>query len=435
MASGAADGPPGLRRRRLRQDRGRAARRVQGGRWTASRSRCWCPTTVLAQQHFKTFRERFAPFPVRVEMLSRFRSREGAEAGRRGGSPTGSVDVVIGTHRLLQKDVEFKDLGPAGRRRGAPLRRGAQGAPQAAAHDGRRADADRDARSRARCTWRSPACATCSVIETPPDDRLPIRTYVTDVRRRRRSARRSCASSTAAGRSSSSTTASRRIAAMAAPHRELVPEARVVVGARPDGASASSSSVMLELRATAQADVLVCTDDHRVRPRHPEREHDHHQPRRPLRPGAALPAARARRPGAPAGLRLPPRCPREARWTRRPSGGCGCSQESTELGGGLPARRCATSRSAAPATCSGRTSTGTSRRSGSTYTRKLLAEAVARLARARRRAERVDPVISAGVEALLPEAYVPEVNQRLALYKRLAEIERPTRRGRRARRS
>jgi len=68
------------------------------------------PTTVLAQQHFNTFTERMAEYPVRVEMLSRFRSRrEQAQTVR--GLADGSVDIVIGTHRLLQSDIEFKDLG------------------------------------------------------------------------------------------------------------------------------------------------------------------------------------------------------------------------------------------------------------------------------------------------------------------------------------
>jgi transcription-repair coupling factor (superfamily II helicase) len=68
------------------------------------------PTTVLAQQHYQTFSRRLASFPVVVEMLSRFRTsaqqREVIE-----GLKAGTVDVVIGTHRLLSKDVEFKDLG------------------------------------------------------------------------------------------------------------------------------------------------------------------------------------------------------------------------------------------------------------------------------------------------------------------------------------
>jgi len=68
------------------------------------------PTTVLAQQHFITFTERLQTFPLRVEMLSRFcppeKEREILE-----GLANGTVDICIGTHRLLQKDVTFKDLG------------------------------------------------------------------------------------------------------------------------------------------------------------------------------------------------------------------------------------------------------------------------------------------------------------------------------------
>jgi transcription-repair coupling factor (superfamily II helicase) len=68
------------------------------------------PTTVLAYQHFDTFRQRFAPFPVKVELLSRFRStREQKDVVKR--VEAGEVDVVIGTHRMLSKDVSFRDLG------------------------------------------------------------------------------------------------------------------------------------------------------------------------------------------------------------------------------------------------------------------------------------------------------------------------------------
>jgi transcription-repair coupling factor (superfamily II helicase) len=68
------------------------------------------PTTVLAQQHFNTFRERLKAFPVTVEMLSRFRSR--AEQQRIVAQlAAGTIDIVIGTHRLFNPDVQFKDLG------------------------------------------------------------------------------------------------------------------------------------------------------------------------------------------------------------------------------------------------------------------------------------------------------------------------------------
>jgi transcription-repair coupling factor (superfamily II helicase) len=68
------------------------------------------PTTLLAQQHFATFQERMAPYPVRVEMLSRFLTPTQQRAVV-AGLADGSVDVVIGTHRLLSDDVTFRNLG------------------------------------------------------------------------------------------------------------------------------------------------------------------------------------------------------------------------------------------------------------------------------------------------------------------------------------
>ena len=68
------------------------------------------PTTVLAFQHAKTLRDRFAGFPVSIEVVNRFRSKqETAEA--LAGAAAGKVDILVGTHRLLSKDVAFKDLG------------------------------------------------------------------------------------------------------------------------------------------------------------------------------------------------------------------------------------------------------------------------------------------------------------------------------------
>ncbi len=68
------------------------------------------PTTLLAQQHFQNFSDRFAEWPVRVEVLSRFKTKkETDEALRR--IERGDIDIVIGTHKLLQNDVRFKDLG------------------------------------------------------------------------------------------------------------------------------------------------------------------------------------------------------------------------------------------------------------------------------------------------------------------------------------
>ena len=83
-----------------------AFKAVMGGKQVA----VLVPTTVLAQQHFNTFRERMADYPIRVELLSRFRSardqKQVIEQLAQGG-----VDIVIGTHRLVQSDIAFKDLG------------------------------------------------------------------------------------------------------------------------------------------------------------------------------------------------------------------------------------------------------------------------------------------------------------------------------------
>ena len=83
-----------------------AFKAVMGGRQVA----VLVPTTVLAQQHFNTFRERMADYPVRVELLSRFRSRREQDGVVRD-LASGSVDIVVGTHRLVQDDIVFKDLG------------------------------------------------------------------------------------------------------------------------------------------------------------------------------------------------------------------------------------------------------------------------------------------------------------------------------------
>jgi len=83
-----------------------AFKSVQAGKQVA----VLVPTTILAEQHGRTFRERLADYPVRIEVLSRFRNaRDTRQATRR--LATGEVDIVIGTHRLLSRDVTFHDLG------------------------------------------------------------------------------------------------------------------------------------------------------------------------------------------------------------------------------------------------------------------------------------------------------------------------------------
>lgn len=79
---------------------------VMGGRQVA----VLVPTTLLAEQHFNNFSDRFAEWPIKVAEISRFRTaKEQAEALR--GLEAGEIDIIIGTHRLIQKDVKFKNLG------------------------------------------------------------------------------------------------------------------------------------------------------------------------------------------------------------------------------------------------------------------------------------------------------------------------------------
>jgi transcription-repair coupling factor (superfamily II helicase) len=83
-----------------------AFKAVMGGKQVA----VLVPTTVLAQQHFNNFRERMADYPVRIELLSRFRTRRAQQRVVKD-LAAGAVDIVIGTHRLVQEDIAFKDLG------------------------------------------------------------------------------------------------------------------------------------------------------------------------------------------------------------------------------------------------------------------------------------------------------------------------------------
>ncbi|MFQ5656784.1 MAG: transcription-repair coupling factor [Candidatus Methylomirabilales bacterium] len=134
------------------------------------------PTTVLALQHFQTFSDRFAPFPIVVEMLSRFRTRREQHTVLRG-LRDGTVDIVIGTHRLLQKDVRIRDLGllvvdeeqrfgVAAKERLKQLRTEVDVLTLTATPIPRTLH------------MAMLGVRDISTIETPPEDRLSIRTYV-----------------------------------------------------------------------------------------------------------------------------------------------------------------------------------------------------------------------------------------------------------------
>ena len=147
---------------------------IQGGKQVA----ILVPTTVLAAQHFATFSQRFAAYPLVVRLLSRYvpaREQDATVAGL----ADGSVDVVIGTHRLLSKDVQFRDLGMvvvdeeqrfgvAAKERLKKLRREVDVLTLSATPIPRTLN------------LALAGVRDLSLIETPPEDRLPIQTRVAE---------------------------------------------------------------------------------------------------------------------------------------------------------------------------------------------------------------------------------------------------------------
>jgi transcription-repair coupling factor (superfamily II helicase) len=151
-----------------------AFKAIQGGRQVA----VLVPTTVLAAQHFATFGQRFAAFPVTVKLLSRF-VHETEQKATVEGLAAGSVDIVIGTHRLLSKDVRFRDLGlvvvdeeqrfgVAAKERLKKLRREVDVLTLSATPIPRTLN------------LALAGVRDLSLIETPPEDRLPIQTRVAE---------------------------------------------------------------------------------------------------------------------------------------------------------------------------------------------------------------------------------------------------------------
>ena len=140
------------------------------------------PTTVLAQQHFATFRQRLDAFPVKIEVLSRFRTPKEQQAVL-DGLANGTVDICIGTHRLLQKDVAFKNLGlliiDEEQRFGV-------------AHKEYLKQMRREVDVLALSATPIPRTLNMSLVgvrdmstmETPPEERLPIKTYVAEYNER-----------------------------------------------------------------------------------------------------------------------------------------------------------------------------------------------------------------------------------------------------------
>jgi len=212
------------------------------------------PTTVLAFQHFETFKQRFAAFPVRIEMLSRFRSA--AEQKKiLADLEAGKVDIVIGTHRLISKDVKFQDFGllvvDEEQRFGV-------------AHKERLKEMRRNVDALALSATPIPrtlhmslvGLRDMSVIETPPRDRLAIQTVVASFQEDlvRRAIENELARD---GQVYFIHNRVESIYSLATLVQKLVPKARVVVGHGQMGEKELESVMLKFIRD--EADVMVAT--------------------------------------------------------------------------------------------------------------------------------------------------------------------------------
>jgi transcription-repair coupling factor (superfamily II helicase) len=370
------------------------------------------PTTLLAHQHWQVFRSRFAAFPVRVEMVSRFRSPrevrqvlEDLAAGR--------VDVVIGTHRLLQKDVRFKDLGLV-----IVDEEQRFGVLQKERLKQLRASVDvltLTATPIPRTLHMSlVGLRDMSVMETPPDARQPIRTTVAEwsddlVREAiRRELARGGQVYVVHNRVETIERAARRVQA-------LVPEARVAVahGQMPE---AQLEQVMLDFVA-GRYDVLVCTtiveiglDIPRVNTILVEDAHTLGL--------AQLYQLRGRVGRADQQAYAYLLYPRGARLGEEAKARLEALREFVALGSGLQlAMRDLEIRGAG--NLLGPEQHGHMAAVGFDLYTRLLEEAIRRL-RGEFVEEAPDPVVELRVSAYLPEDYVPQERERLAAYRRLA---------------
>jgi transcription-repair coupling factor (superfamily II helicase) len=372
------------------------------------------PTTVLAQQHLATFRARFAGYPVTIELVSRFRSPAENRAVI-AGLAAGRVDIVIGTHRLLQRDVAFRNLGLL-----------------VVDEEHRFGVRDKERIRQLRATvdvltlTATPIPRTLnmalsgirdlSVIETPPVDRLAVRTYVT--RHDDGVIRDAILRELARGgqvffvhnRVQSIDAVARRLG-------ELVPEARIAVahGQMPEGALEQTmldfmhgktnvlvTSAIIESGLDIpsantviidRADTFGLAQLYQIRGR-VGRSH-HRAYAYLLIPGEHL---------------ITPEAQKRLR----------ALQELDDLGGGFRlAAHDLEIRGAG--NLLGKQQSGQITAVGLELYTHLLEQAV-REARGEPVEPDVEPEIQLGIPAYIPESYVPDVSQRLAIYKRLANI-------------
>jgi transcription-repair coupling factor (superfamily II helicase) len=373
------------------------------------------PTTVLAQQHWKSFSARLQEFPVRVEMISRFRT-PGEIKKVLEGMANGRVDIVIGTHRLLQRDIRFKDLGllviDEEQRFGVSHKEKLKNL---------RAEVDTltlTATPIPRTLHMSMAgMRDLSVIETPPVDRLAIRTYVTrfDDELIREAILRELRRG---GQIYFVHNRVQTIQGMADHLQQLVPEAKIAVG-HGQMPEKDLEQVMLDF-IEGRSNLLVASTI--------------------IENGLDIPIAntiiinRADCFGLAQLYQLRGRVgrsdrrayaylliPGEASLTREARERLKVLQELTELGSGFRiASHDLELRGAGDLL--GAKQSGPIAAIGFELYTELLEETIEKL-RGHEREERIDPEIRLGLSAFLPEKYLPDPNQRLQFYQKLAGAE------------
>jgi transcription-repair coupling factor (superfamily II helicase) len=212
------------------------------------------PTTVLAEQHFATFSHRLEAFPLRIEVLSRFRTPKEQQAIL-DGLANGSIDICIGTHRLIQKDISFKDLGlviiDEEQRFGVAHKEHLKQMRQEV--DVLTLSATPIPRT---LHMSLVGVRDMSTMETPPEDRLPIKTYVAgyDGRLIREAVLRELERN---GQVFFVHNRVQSIAFAASKLQSLVPEAKIAIahGQMPE---AELEKVMADF-TRGKSDILVCT--------------------------------------------------------------------------------------------------------------------------------------------------------------------------------
>ncbi|HWP60437.1 MAG TPA: transcription-repair coupling factor [Candidatus Acidoferrales bacterium] len=383
---------------------------VMGGKQVAVLT----PTTILAQQHFQTFSRRLRGYPFRIEMLSRFLSPAQTQDVL-AGLANGTVDIVIGTHRLLQKDVQFRDLGLAvideehrfgvtHKERLKKLRSQVDVISLTATPIPRTLH------------MALVGIRDLSIIESPPPDRLAIRTYIAkyDEGVIRDAILRELSRG---GQVFFLHNRVETIARMAQRVADLVPEARIAV-AHGQMKPRDLEKVMMDFLEN-RTQVLVCSAI--------------------IESGLDFPNAntiiinRAERFGLAQLYQLRGRVgrshhrayayllvPREGGLTRDAEKRLRALQELDELGGGFKlALHDLEIRGAG--NLLGREQSGHITAVGFELYTRMMEEAILRLKGAPIKPA-VEPEIKIGIPAYFPQSYIPDANQRLLFYKRLANL-------------